>query len=387
MTRPFVCFAGEDWWYHNHAHADFQLALQLSKTRPTLVVNSIGMRMPTQSSTTQPAARILRKLKSTARLLKKPRPNLPNFWVLSAISLPVFGHPRLERLNARSIALQVQLAMKFARMGTKPDVLVTVPTAATVLQHLRPNSVGYLRADDHGADPEVDSALIRSYEEALFERADCVLYASDALMRSDGDRNRGKGEVLDHGVDLDLFRVDRSRPEPADLASIPHPRLGCFGTIEHQGTDLDLLRALAINIPEAHVVLIGRAAVDLKSLLELPNVHHLGYKDHAEIPSYGQGFDVALLPRPMDQWNSHSNPIKIKEYLALGLTIVATEFPESIKQQDIVRIGKDYDSFIAACRNALVNPIDPAVAIASVQSSSWTARSQQLAEAMGKRGR
>jgi glycosyltransferase involved in cell wall biosynthesis len=383
-NRPFVCFAGEDWWYHNHAHADFQLALQLARTRPTLVINSIGMRMPTQSSTTQPVARIMRKLRSTARLLKRPRPDRPQFWVLSAISLPVFGKPRLEKLNARSIALQVKLAMKIARMGSNPDVLITVPTAYSVLQHLHPAGVGYLRADDHGADPEVDAQLIRGYEDALFASVDQVFYASEALMKSDGERNKGKGQVLDHGVDLELFQVKPGLVEPADLAAIPHPRLGCFGTIEHQGTDIELLRTVATSLPDAHLVLIGRSAVDLKSLMELPNVHYLGYKEHAQIPSYGQGFDVALLPRPMDQWNSHSNPIKIKEYLALGLTIVATEFPESLKLNDLVRIGSNYESFVEECRNALVNPIDPAIAIGSVQQSSWAARSDQLTRALVK---
>jgi glycosyltransferase involved in cell wall biosynthesis len=382
MNRPFVFFAGEDWWYHNHAHADFQLAMQVSKTRPALVVNSIGMRLPTKNSTSRPLSRIFRKLKSTTQFLKRPLPDLPNFWVLSVISLPVFGYKSLEKINAISIAVQVKAAMKFARMGKRPDVLVTVPTAFAVLEHLDTEALGYLRADDHGADPEVNSIVIKQYEDLLFERSNRVFYASEALMVADGTRNKGKGEILDHGVDLDLFRVTTNPAEPADLAAIAHPRLGCFGTIENQGTDIALIRHVAENMPEANIVLIGRSAIDLTDLLSLPNVHHLGYKDHSEIPSYGQGFDVALLPRPMDDWNSHSNPIKIKEYLALGLTIVATDFPESKKIQNLVRIGSTYDSFTAQCRRALTDPIDPAVAISSVQSASWAARSRQLTEAL-----
>lgn len=379
MDQTFLCFAGEDWWYHNHAHADFQLSLEIARSRRTLVVNSIGMRLPTQGSTTQPWVRIVRKVRSTAHLLKRPRPDRRNFYVLSPISLPVFGRPRLEHLNALSVAAQVRVAMRIAGMRTPPDVLITVPTAIRVIDHLAVNRVGYLRADDHGADPEVDQALIRSYEDELFRCVDRVFYASEALMAADGPRNLGKGQVLDHGVDLELFGPPAGvLPEPSDLADIPHPRLGCFGTLEPQGTDLELLEIVARARPDAHLVLIGRAAVDLGKLVQLPNVHHLGYKPHSEIPRYGRCFDVALLPRPRDQWNTHSNPIKLKEYLALGLTIVATDFPESRKLGDLVRVGADAEAFIQAVDEALLNPIDPVRARQSVQHASWTARTEEL---------
>ena len=43
-----------------------------------------------------------------------------------------------------------------------------------------------------------------------------------------------------------------------------------------------------------------------------------------QIPAYGSGFDVALMPWLDNDWIRYCNPIKVKEYLALGLPVVTT---------------------------------------------------------------
>src|SRR6478672_11715411 len=64
--RPsdFVCFAGQDWWYHNHAHSDVQLMRRVAEERKVLLVNSIGLRMPVPGRSTQVLRRLGRKLRS-----------------------------------------------------------------------------------------------------------------------------------------------------------------------------------------------------------------------------------------------------------------------------------------------------------------------------------
>ena len=123
-----VLFSAQDYWYHNRAHSDVQLARELSADRPVLLVNSLGMRLPRPGATTQPGRRILRKVRSTLRGLRRPEPEHPGLWVLSPFSLPVHGRPHLARLNAASVRAQVRVASAFAGIRT-PDVIVTLPTA------------------------------------------------------------------------------------------------------------------------------------------------------------------------------------------------------------------------------------------------------------------
>ena len=54
------------------------------------------------------------------------------------------------------------------------------------------------------------------------------------------------------------------------------------------------------------------------------NVHWLG--PYEEIPSYGSWLDIAIMPRLDIDWMRQSNPIKLKEYLALGLPVLSTPF-------------------------------------------------------------
>ena len=85
----------------------------------------------------------------------------------------------------------------------------------------------------------------------------------------------------------------------------------------------------------------------------LANVHWLGYRPYDQIPAYGKGFDVALMPWLRNQWIEHSNPIKLKEYLALGLPVVSTDFPEVRHYADVIAIGSDNDEFVRLVRAAL----------------------------------
>lgn len=52
-----------------------------------------------------------------------------------------------------------------------------------------------------------------------------------------------------------------------------------------------------------------------------------GKVPYREIPSYVRSCDVAILPFPDIDWWAVSSPIKLMEYLALGVRIVATDIP------------------------------------------------------------
>ena len=133
----WICFSGQDWWYHNRAHSDFQLLRRVAKQRPLLFVNSIGMRMPAPGRSTQVARRILRKAASVARFLKQPLEDTPNFHVLTPVILPFYGSKTMRALNARLVRTQVRLVARW--IGIDPDdavLFVTIPTAADVVRRL-----------------------------------------------------------------------------------------------------------------------------------------------------------------------------------------------------------------------------------------------------------
>ncbi len=88
----------------------------------------------------------------------------------------------------------------------------------------------------------------------------------------------------------------RSPVEPADQASIPHPRAGFYGVLDER-FDFKLLGEVARLKPDVQFVLIGPVMkIDPETLPKAANIHYLGAKSYDELPDYLSRWDVALIP-------------------------------------------------------------------------------------------
>jgi glycosyltransferase involved in cell wall biosynthesis len=380
----WICFSAQDWWYHNRAHSDFQLLQRLARHRPVLLVNSIGLRVPMPGRSTRSARRIARKAASIARLVRRPDPHNPGFHVMTPLSLPLYGTARQRELNARLVRTQVQLVARLLGVtGTdRPDpvLMVTIPTAIDTVEGMASSALVAYRSDKHSGFPEADQRAIEQLEVRCLERADLVFYSAGSLLDAEWDHTGGRARTLDHGVDADHFRRRPVDEIPSDLQSIPHPRIGFFGGLDDYIIDFDLLEQLAATHPGFQLVLIGDATCSMRRFDRYPNVHHLGYRPYSSIPAYGSGFDVALMPWLDNEWIRHSNPIKLKEYLALGLPVVSTDFPEVHRYGHLIRIATSDSEFVDAVERTVHDggPADPAERRATVEPITWEAAARRL---------
>lgn len=375
----YICFSGVDYWYHNRAHSDIQLMRNVAADRTVLFVNSIGMRMPVPGRSTQPLRRIARKARSVAKLVRRPISDRPTFYVMTPLIVPLYGSARGRALNARLVRAQVRAVARVIGIR-QAAVVVTIPTAWDVVSTMPRQSLLVNRSDRYSSFPEADRLLMEEFEHQLLRHADHVLYASHALQSEEATRTDGRAFFLDHGVDLEHFRPRPVDSEPDDLASIPHPRIGFFGSLDDYLVDFDLLERVARDVPEAHLVLIGDATCSMRRFEALPNVHWLGFRPYDEIPRYGSGFDVALMPWLQNEWIQSCNPIKLKEYLALGLPTVSIDFPEVRRYGGMISIAADADAFVAEIRGALFghDPLSASDRRAAVAGASWQERARDL---------
>lgn len=385
---PVVCFAGQDWVIHGPAHCDFQIMRQLGKQQVALVVNGIGMRLPRSGRTEQPLRRVARKAHVTVRyFLRRPSAAAPYLHVMTPLSLPLFSNTTLRTLNARLVAAQVWVVSR--ALGIRdPWALTTLPTWIDVVEALAwDDRIVYYRADDHAQQPDVDIALIRALEDRLIDRAHVVLYASERFMARERARSGDTAMFLDHGVETDHFvPAGADHVDPPGLADVPHPRVGFFGQIDATSVDLDLVARLADELPDAHLVMIGRSGTDLSALAARPNVHLLGFRPYDELPRYARGFDVGIVPLPHSAWIDAANPIKLKEYLSLGLPVVATGNDELERFREYVALCRTHDQFVDAVRAALELPSScPTAAAArraSVLGAGWDRRAEAVLSVM-----
>lgn len=375
----YVCFSAQDWWYHNRAHSDFQLLTRVARQRKVLLVNSIGLRMPLPGRSTQFLRRILRKAGSVARLVRRPLPDVPGFHVMTPLPFPFYAKRWQRAVNAMLVRTQVRLVSLFLGIRA-PIVVVTIPTAWDVIAPVRRRALLFNRSDRHSAFPEADGTAIRRLEDTLLAESDHVLYVSRALQADESGRTGSRAHFLDHGVDLDHFRRVPAERLPAELADIPGPVVGFFGSLDDYLVDFDLLEEVAAKLPDVSLVLIGDATCSMERFERYPNVHWLGFQPYERIPAFGTAFDVALMPWLDNDWITHANPIKLKEYLALGLAVVSTDFPEIAHYRDVVRVATDRTAFVDLIRETLEDggPGSPDIRRKSVLTASWDSRAQEL---------
>ena len=377
-----ICFAGCDWWYHNRGLFCPQVMTRLAKDYKVLFVNSLGMRIPSFRKDRNAAKKIVRKLRSMLRFLRKVDKKM---YVLSPISLPLGSHAG-RKLNAFSVFLQVKLVAVLLRFK-HPVLYIGCPPALEVAKRLgRRQFLIYERTDVFEEMTGANKSYLVSLNNELIETADLVLYVNKALWEEGVKKNKNS-LLIGHGVDFDFFaNAAKSKHIPEDITKIARPIVGFFGDISDKTSDLALLEFAAEKLRDMSFVFVGPVSTDVSRLREFPNVHFLGQKPYDQIPSYGKEFDVAIMAWNRNRWIEFCNPIKIKEYLALGKPVVSTYYPEVEAYSDIVYVARDYDAFVS-CIHEAVKEHDPAKEDERrnrVKNETWDNKVEQIKAAIEK---
>ncbi len=229
------------------------------------------------------------------------------------------------------------------------------PMAVNFTRGLNPISVIYDCMDELSAFRGAPPGL-RAAEAELFQRANLVFTGGQTLYDAK-KKQHPSTHCFPSSIDREFFAAARMiSNDPVDQAAIPHPRLGYCGVIDER-MDFDLLRALALDRPDWHIVMLGPVAkVQESELLRLPNVHYLGGKDYRELPSYMAGWDVGLLPFALNDSTRFISPTKTPEYLAAGLPVVSTPITDVVEpygELSLVLIADSSEAFVNAVEKAL----------------------------------
>ncbi len=383
--QPVVCFGCYDYWNSNPG-SPVQIMNTIGKRgHPVLWINSIGMNLP-RLRRRGLARRVLLRLRSWSRWLRSAR---PGFHVLSPVVLPLFGNRWIEKLNDQWLLWQIRLAYRILGFR-RPLNLVCMPSFAGAVARLPRSEMIYYYTDKYDSYRDITAkAAIASRDEALFNSADLVLCASEKIYQGLKDKRSGV-HYLPHAVDFDHFQavLQQDTEMPDDLAHIPSPRIGYFGSLT-DSNDIEMIHHCATRDPALQFVLIGRVLSDYSLIENLPNVHLLGFKPYAEIPLYGKYFDVAFMNWKMTEWIRHCSPVKTKEYLSLGLPVVSVPIEELATQfADVVLLADSGPTFLAAIHAALANdsPVLHQQRIDLVRNDSWTTRVEQIFDLVDKVG-
>jgi glycosyltransferase involved in cell wall biosynthesis len=382
--RDIVCVGFADWQTDLKTN-QHHLMSRLARDNRVLFVESLGLRQPQLSS--RDVRRILRRLR---RGVAPPR-KVDGVNVLSPLVVPLHRFGAVRALNARLLPWLVGRAAR--KLGMSSPILWSYnPQAEVLIDVLQPSLVLYHCVDDVAAQKGVDAASFRAAEARFAGRANVVLTTSEPL----AERLRGVSDrviAMPNVADTELFShaLEDGPVDPA-VAALPGPRIVFTGAIVATKLDVELLIALARRRPDWNFALVGPVgagdpSTDVSALEREPNIHLLGLRPYDALPTVLRGADAALIPYALNELTASIFPMKVYEYLAAGLPVVATPLP-SLRGVEGVVMAADADSTVARLEDLLASDSPDARAERSKLASghSWDARVDEIAAALNGHG-
>ena len=348
---------------------------RLAADNRVLWINSMGNRRPTASA--RDFQRILKKLRDFARGCKSVEHNIH---VFTPLALPFHGNALARWFNRAWMKLQITWACE--RLDFRDPIVYTfVPWSADIAGHLGEKMVIYHITDEFTEFSGTNKAAILEMEQRLIDKSDAVIVSAERL----GEKawSRGKESFLiTHGVDVTHFRnaCDPLTRIPTDIAMLGKPIVGFIGLIE-DWVDLRLIRSLALARPAWSFVLIGKLVASDAVLRDLPNVHLLGRKEYQELPGYCKAFDVAVLPFVINELTLAANPLKLREYLAAGLPVVASAIPEAERLDGLLSIARSDAEFLQKIEESLAGGFSSADRLRiseSMDTETWDRKVEDI---------
>ncbi|MBV9940871.1 MAG: glycosyltransferase [Solirubrobacterales bacterium] len=383
--RDIVCVGFNDWeaevWTNQH-----HLMARFAAHNRVLFVESLGLRRPTVAP--RDVRRMARRLRRGLHGAGRPRATGVDGVVLNVVSplvLPVHASPLARRVNASVLPWQIGRAAADLSI-TEPILWAYVPQAELLLDRLNPSLVVYHCVDDIAAHPRIDTATFRAAERRLARRADIVLASSRPL----ADRMRGLSSdvhCMTNVADVDLFAAARL-PGPVDpaVAALPEPRIVFTGVIAATKVDVLLLIELATLRPDWSIVLAGPVGLgdphtEAAALASIGNVHLIGSRPYAHLPAVLRGAQAAIIPYLTNELTAAIFPMKVYEYLAAGLPVVATPLP-SLQGLDGISFAAGAGPFVAELERLMAEDDLGARAARArlAEGQSWDARMREIAQ-------
>lgn len=232
-------------------------------------------------------------------------------------------------------------------------------------------------SDDWAHFGNVPASLLALHDE-LVDSVDAVFVTSRRLQDKLRDR-RPDAVYLPNGVSETFF--GEAGPEPALLAPFPRPRVVFVGKLD-AWVDFDCIATVGARNPRASVLVVGPGTPARRDYPE--NVHFLGAVPYAGLPDLLRACDVGIVPFVPGELTHAVSPLKLFEYLATGLAVVATRLDEIEASGTPSILCDDADAFASAVAEvADGDAAGRAERIAFARRHTWPVRFAQVRSVLG----
>lgn len=216
-------------------------------------------------------------------------------------------------------------------------------------------------------------------EREMIRAVDLVVYSARDL-ESDILQAGAKDSMhLPNGVAYAHFAAGTTEV-PAEYREIRAPIVVYAGAMNAR-FDYRTVNAAIDALPDVSFVFIGPGDSVHERLAARHNVHVLGWRSYARLPAYLRHADIGIIPFDAEARADLVNgvhPLKLAEYLASGLAVVARRWPELERISSPALLYDDPEGCIDAIRASIAHPPDPELCREFARQADWGNRVDAL---------
>ena len=219
----------------------------------------------------------------------------------------------------------------------------------------------------------------RAAERELAAAADLVVYSAETLKEYVESLKPRRMAHLPNGVNFCHF-AGSDVPVPSEYASIRRP-IAVYAGYMDAWFDYALVNRVVAALPEVSFVLIGGTPHAHAGFASAPNLHLLGPRPFSRLPEYLRAADVGLIPFDVQNHPTlvHSiHPLKLYEYLAAGLPVVATRWRELERLQSPATLCDSPEQFVSAIQSCVTGKPRQDLYRAYAEQADWKHRVLRL---------
>lgn len=185
-------------------------------------------------------------------------------------------------------------------------------------------------------------------EDILLQKVDAAIFTSDYLLSIKG-KNVPKTAVIKNGVHFDNF----ARSKRTKFPQSP-PKVGYLGSIDDR-FDIDLMEKVIQNLPDIQFHFTGRVVYQKvpETLSHYTNVVFSPPVPSDEVPPIMGSMDIGIIPYIKNDFTRAVYPLKVNEYLSVGLPVIMTSFADLPDFKGYADIADDPQTFTNLIRKLL----------------------------------
>ncbi|NLS12485.1 glycosyltransferase family 1 protein [Vibrio sp. SM6] len=282
--------------------------------------------------------------------------------------------------HSKNLANEILSYCDEINISTFDYCFVDDPVFCQTCKYLPINKMVYRPTDIYPEMPQ--GKAYKKADRLLMENSSRVVATNEQILKYHGMEDASNTFVLNNGFDPVHFssghRPSTESPSMTSDSDSTNKMLSvCYVGALDKRFDYKLLNAAAAACKEVKFDIYSPSDAGPLNH-ELPNIHCLGAVDYQTLPSVLTQYDLLIMPFTFDLSNRGRSPMKLFEYAASNVPILAPSYMNTFGIEDVT-LYANLDEFIAALKKARINPqLNRDMDI--LKPHSWTRKAELLLE-------